>query len=148
MTAPVWIALLCVVAGGMALATQAPINAVLARGVGDGVTAAVISFAVGLLVLLGLVLLRGGLPSLAAAKAVPWWAWTGGALGAFYVWAVIWSVPKLGVLTTFAALILGQLVMALVLDALGAFGLEVKTVSWERIGAVVLVSGGLVLSRL
>ena len=62
--------------------------------------------------------------------------------------ASIWSVAILGVVTMIAALILGQLVAALLLDASGAFGLPVKEISLTRIGAVALVAAGLVLSRL
>ena len=148
MTATFWIALFCVGLGGIALAVQAPINAALGHSVGDGLSAAMISFGIGFLLLLALVIARGALPSLAIAKAVPWWCWIGGAFGAFYVWAVLWSVPKLGVVTTFAVLILGQLGAALILDALGAFGLPVKEITLQRVGAVALVCGGLVLSRL
>lgn len=147
MTVTFWIALLSVGLGGIALAVQAPINAALGHSVGDGLSAAMISFGIGFLLLLALVMIRGAMPSLAIAKAVPWWCWIGGAFGAFYVWAVLWSVPKLGVVTTFAVLILGQLTAALILDAIGAFGLPVKEVTLQRIGAIALVCGGLVLSR-
>jgi transporter family-2 protein len=41
----------------------------------------------------------------------------GGALGAFYVWTVLWAIPTLGALTTITALILGQLSAALLIDA-------------------------------
>ena len=147
MAATFWIALIIVALGGIALAVQAPINAALGRSVDDGVAAAMISFGIGFLLLLAVVSLRGSLPGLATLKAVPWWCWTGGALGAFYVWTVLWSVPRLGVVTTFAALILGQLTAALILDSAGAFGLPVKEITAQRIGAVALVSAGLVLSR-
>lgn len=147
MAATFWIALLLVSIGGIALAVQAPINAALGHNIGDGVSAAMISFGIGFVLLLVLVTGRSALPSLAAVKAVPWWCWTGGALGAFYVWAVLWSVPKLGVVTTFATLILGQLTAALILDAIGAFGLPVKEITLQRVGAVALVCSGLILSR-
>ncbi|NIA69163.1 DMT family transporter [Pelagibius litoralis] len=147
MAATFWTALALVGIGGMALAVQAPINAALGRSVGDGVIAAMISFGTGFLLLLALAASRGVLPSLATLKAVPWWCWTGGIFGAFYVWAVLWSVPKLGVVTTFAVLILGQLLAALFLDANGAFGLPIKEITIPRVGAVALVSAGLVISR-
>ncbi len=147
MAATFWLALLIVGSSGIALAIQAPVNAALGHSLRDGLSAAMISFGIGFLLLLALVVIRGALPSLAAVRAVPWWCWTGGAFGAFYVWAVLWSVPKLGVVTTFAALILGQLTAALVLDAIGAFGLPVKEINLQRIGAVALICSGLVLSR-
>jgi transporter family-2 protein len=114
----------------------------------DPVAAAAISFIVGAIALSLIVVLRGAVPSGAQMGAVPWWAWIGGALGAVYVWAAVWSVGTLGVLTMVAALIFGQLAAALLLDAIGAFGLQVRDISWTRIAAIVLVAAGLVLSRL
>jgi transporter family-2 protein len=57
-------------------------------------------------------------------------------------------VPKLGVLTVVAAAVFGQLMAGIVIDAIGAFGLEARAISPTRILAVVLVMGGLLLSRL
>jgi bacterial/archaeal transporter family-2 protein len=56
-------------------------------------------------------------------------------------------VHVLGVVTMVAALILGQLLAALALDATGAFGLAVREISPTRVAAVALVAAGLVLSR-
>ena len=140
-------AALAVVAGGAFLAVQAPLNAALARTLGDPLLAACASFGVGFAVLLVLCLLRGGWPPLGAAAAAPWWAWAGGALGAAYVTFAIWSVPRLGVTTMVAAMVLGQVAAALVLDGIGAFGLPVHPVTWQRIAAAGLVLAGLVLSR-
>jgi transporter family-2 protein len=141
-------ALAAVALGGAAIALQAPINAALSRTIGQGMFAAAISFGVGFALLLGLSAARGAVPSLEALRSAPWWCWSGGALGAYYVWASIWSVPKLGVVTLVAALVFGQLACAIALDASGAFGLPVKEIGWQRIVAVLMVAGGLVMSRL
>ncbi len=148
MSIGVWIALAAIAVGGAAIAVQAPINARLAAHVGDPVAAAAISFLVGFLVLGAITVLRGGVPGAEDAASAPWWAWVGGALGAIYVWAAIWSVGQLGVVTMVAALIFGQLAAALVLDAIGAFGLAVREISLTRLMAVGFVGVGLVLSRL
>ncbi len=134
--------------GGAASAIQAPINARLAAHAGDTVAAAAISFAVGMAVLGGIAFARSGLPGSAALAGAPWWAWIGGAFGALYVWSSLATVGALGAVTLVAALILGQLATALVIDATGAFGMVVREIGWTRIGAVVLVAAGLVLSRL
>lgn len=141
-------ALLAVALGGVAVAVQAPVNSALGRAIGQNLFAATISFAVGFAILLVLSVARGAVPSLAELRGTPWWYWIGGALGAFYVWAAIFSVPRLGVVTMIAALILGQLVGAIVLDAVGAFGLPVKEIGWQRVVAVAMVAGGVILSRL
>jgi transporter family-2 protein len=77
----------------------------------------------------------------------PWWSWLGGFLGAFYVAIVIWGVPQLGVVSTVAALVFGQVAAALILDAVGAFGLPVQAITWQRLLAAGLILSGLVLSR-
>jgi transporter family-2 protein len=72
----------------------------------------------------------------------------GGALGAFTVFATLTGVPALGVVTTVAALVLGQLLAATALDLSGAFGLPVHALTPQRVLAVLLVAAGVVLSRL
>lgn len=145
-------AILSVVAGGMAIATQAPINATLNRALGDPVLTACVSFFVGFAALFAVWLVslavRGGGAPLPDLAALPGWVWIGGMLGTVYVLAALWSVPKLGVLTVVAAVVFGQLAASLVIDAVGAFGLEPRAISPTRIAAVVLVMAGLLLSRL
>lgn len=147
MAAGLTVALFGMIVAGAAIATQAPINARLAALLGDSVTAAAVSFGVGFLALALVVVFRGGVPAGSTAAAVPWWAWAGGIFGAFYIVASVLSVPILGVLTTMAAMILGQMIGALVLDAAGAFGLPIQALSWQRLLAVVLVGAGVLLSR-
>ncbi|MGB7431318.1 MAG: DMT family transporter [Ahrensia sp.] len=133
--------------GGMLLSTQGPINANLGRMVGDPIAAAMISFGVGMVILVVATLARGAVPSITTLVALPWWAWVGGALGAYYVFAILWAVPRVGVLTVATATVFGQLVMAMVLDAIGAFGVPVQPISWQRLAGVGMVLGGVVLTR-
>ena len=148
MSATTALAVVMMLVSGVFLAVQAPINTMLARGLDNGVLAACISFGTGFAVLAALVAFRGEWPAAARFAALPWWAWVGGALGAFYVWAAIWSVPRVGVVTIAAALILGQMTAALVIDRYGLFGLPQQAASWPRIAGVMLVGVGVVLSRL
>ncbi len=136
------------VAGGLALVVQAPINAALARTLGGSMPAAAVSFGVGFVVLLTASALTGQGGAFARAAGAPPWLFLGGALGAFYVWTVVWTVQSLGVVTMLAAAILGQVAGALVLDATGAFGLPVREITPTRVAAAGMVLGGLVLSRL
>jgi bacterial/archaeal transporter family-2 protein len=52
------------------------------------------------------------------------------------------------VVTTFAALILGQMAAAMRPDATGAFGVPVQPVTLTRLSAAGLVAAGVVPSRL
>lgn len=147
MNIAIFLPLSVILLGGVFLASQAPINAALAKSLGDPVLAACISFGVGFIALAVLSAVRGAWPSGSAMVAAPWWSWLGGLLGAFYVAVVIWGMPQLGVLSTVAALVFGQVAAALILDAVGAFGLPVQAISWQRIVAAGMILGGLVLSR-
>lgn len=142
------LALIIVVIAGVALATQGPINAALGRSLASPMGAATVSFGVGLILLIALTLLFDGPQTFTKLAITPGWQLFGGFLGAFYVSAVLWGVSTLGVLSTMAALILGQMGMALVLDGNGLFGLPVQMLTPQRIAAAGLVAAGLVLSRL
>ena len=139
---------LAIILGGAAIALQAPINGRLAMVTGGPIIAAAISFGVGFALLTVIALARGDPAFPSGVAQLPWWIWTGGALGTIYVAAAAWSVPQIGVVTMVAALIFGQMFAALILDATGAFGLPVREISMTRILAVLFVVAGIVLSRL
>jgi transporter family-2 protein len=143
-----WWAIAAVVLGGVAVAVQAPINAALGRGLGAVVPAAAVSFGVGFAVLMALSLLQGLGGSYLKLASMPLWTLAGGILGAWYVFSAIWGVSSLGVVTMVAALVLGQMAAAMVIDATGALGMAVREITPQRIAASGLVMAGLVLSRL
>lgn len=140
-------ALIAVAVAGFAITLQAPVNAALGRNLGSTLGAASVSFFVGFSLLLTLSFLRGEAGAFLRLAAAPRWMLIGGVLGAFYVWAAIWSIPILGALTTASMLILGQMVAALVIDHFGLIGLPVRDISLPRLAAAGLVATGLVLSR-
>lgn len=143
-----WWAVGAVALGGVAIAMQAPINAALGRGLGAPVPAAAVSFGVGFLVLLAVSLVQGQGGTYLKLSSVPAWTLVGGVLGAWYVFAAVWGVASLGVVTLVAALVFGQMAAALVIDATGALGMAVREITPTRIAAAGMVLGGLVLSRL
>lgn len=132
---------------GVCIAVQAPINAALGRGVQSPLAAAAISFAVGFAILALAAIGMGQGRAFLRAGSMEWWLWTGGALGAFYVWTMVWTLPRLGALTALCALALGQILAAILLDRMGAFGLPIRDISLPRVLAALLVGAGLVLSR-
>lgn len=140
--------ILALLGAGSVLAIQAPINAALARGLGDPVVAACLNFLVGFLVLLIVNVIRGTGPQEGAFTLTPVWAFVGGALGACYIVSLIWAIPQTGALTAAAATIFAQLATALILDRMGAFGLPVQEITWPRVAGLALVMAGLLLSRM
>lgn len=107
------------------------------------VAATLLNFAVGAVALLALTL-SGifGTPDPQGLAQTPWWGWLGGLLGAVYVTALIIASPVIGASLTSAAVIAGQLAVALALDAWGLFGLATHPITPLRlVGLVVLAAG-------
>ncbi|WP_417587792.1 DMT family transporter [Pararhodobacter oceanensis] len=148
MSPTVLISLCVVAAAGAAVAVQSMVNAALGREIGSVLAAAAFSFGLGFVVLAAVTLLLGEGASFTRLPAVRIHLLIGGIFGAFFVWAIAWGVPTLGVVSAFAALILGQMIAALLLDASGAFGLATYEITWQRVASVAMVVGGMVLSRL
>ncbi|MEA3001726.1 MAG: bacterial/archaeal transporter family-2 protein [Sphingomonadales bacterium] len=132
---------------GMLIAIQAPTNALLARGAGSPVNAALVSFVVGTLALAAAALVLGMRPGAAAMRALPWYAWIGGFYGAIFVAVAAFAAPRMGVTYFLMVAIAGQLVMALLLDRLGAFGVPRVEVSPVRLLGVAFVLAGAFLVR-
>ena len=133
--------------GGMAVALQPSINARLAQKVGI-LESACISFAVGTLVLL-LVVLISGRGTVKGIYGVAWWELTGGILGAIVVSLTIVVVPRIGTAAAMAAIIAAQLTTGLILDHFGLFGFKVIPLDLKRfIGLAFLALGaGLMFRR-
>lgn len=129
--------------GGMAVAVQPSINARLAQKVGT-YESSLISFAVGTLALLIVVMVsgRGNLRGMATAS---WWEMTGGFLGAFFVTLTIITVPRLGTTAVMATIIAGQLITAALLDHFGLFGLRHLPLTPLRLVGMLLLAAGATL---
>jgi transporter family-2 protein len=135
------------IVGGMLTATQGPTNAMLARPLNSPVNAAFVSFFIGTVVLLGLVFALRIKPDLQAAAGLPWYAWMGGVYGVGFVCAAAFSAPRLGVATTITLMVGGQLLIGVILDHFGAFGIEPRPISLGRIAGLALVVLGVLLVR-
>lgn len=140
--------LLALVAGA-GLPVQAGVNAAMARHVGRPEWAAFVNFAVGIVALAAwLAALRLAPPPALAVARAPWWSWTGGLLGAFYVSAVVMLTPRLGVAATLGLAVAGQMLGALAMDQLGAMGLELRPMTPSRVvGAALLVVAVVLIRR-
>ncbi|PLX79462.1 MAG: hypothetical protein C0616_11260 [Desulfuromonas sp.] len=133
---------------GLSVPTQAGINSQLGLWTESPVIAATISFAVGTLTLVIYTFAtRIPLPAIASVGSHPWWVWTGGAFGAFFVTATIILVPKLGATTMVATILAGQMLASLTLDHFGWLGYPLHPISLGRIAGVVLVCGGVWLIK-
>jgi len=124
--------------GGAGSAIQQAANGQLRGAAGDVVVASFISVAAGAVAMI-IVVFAAGEFSLHSLPSAPW-LYLGGPLGAYYVFAGASTVRVLGVLRFVLAALAGQLVCAVVLDAVWpAPGTTLRATT--VIGAVVTVVG-------
>jgi len=87
-------------------------------------------------------ILNGGLPSSGDVSNAPWWVWTGGLLGAFYVFASVILTPRLGAATTVALILTGQVLASIAIDHFGLFRVAAQGATPLRLlGAILTVAG-------
>lgn len=143
-----YIFMLIALVAGAFMPTQAATNNKMAAVINSPLLAAFLSFLIGTAALLVFSVLSGnGLASLTAAKNAPPVAWIGGLLGAFFVYATVLLVPRLGVALTFSLIVAGQMLITLVIDHFGLLGVDVKEISLARVAGILLITAGVVLIR-
>lgn len=128
------------------LSIQGSINAQLSSFLKHPLQASLTNFLVGTVVLILLnIALRTSVPSMSEMKAVPWYLFLGGAIGAMFVTSVVLLIPEIGVTTMLAASIAGQLIIAAIIDHYGFFGISAHAISLSRVAGIVLLILGIFL---
>jgi len=123
---PLWLALVFALLCGALVAIQSRINGELGSRLGDGFTAAAISFGSGLVILtVGLAVAPAGRRGLAKVRdalrtrRIRWWYVCGGVAGSFLVLSQGIAAAALGVALFTVAVVAGQTISGLVLDRVG-----------------------------
>ena len=135
---------------GMLIAIQAAANGSLRETLGSAWYAAFFSIT-GTMVCAVLFILstRPPFPAPGLIRAVPWWNWIGGPLGASIVLAGAVLTPRLGAAAFIAAVVAGQVVCSLGLDHFGAMGVPEQPLTAGRaLGAAMIVAGMLLVKYL
>ena len=110
--------------------------------------AALVSFVVGALALLAVVLtVARGWPGAARLADAPWWVWIGGVLGAFYVVGSIVVAPRLGAVALVAVILAGQALASVLVDHFGWVGFEEHPITLGRVAGIALLAAGVALVR-
>jgi transporter family-2 protein len=141
------------VVSGVTVAVQSRINGELGVRLGDGVAAAVVSFGVGLLLLIAVAPalpagrrgLRALREALANRKLRPWQC-LGGVCGAFLVASQGLTVHLLGVAVFTVAVVAGQSTSSVVVDRAGLGPTGPQPVTVARLGSAALTVAAVVIS--
>ena len=136
------------ISAGAAIGCQGAINSHLGAVVGSRVTAALISFTVGTLVLILAVLITRPKAAWrpAPGEKRPPWLYTGGLLGVLMVLANIILVPILGASLTIVLNIIGQILGGILVDSIGLFGAARRQPGAMRLlGLAILIAGAILI---
>lgn len=131
-------------ATGVLFGTQSSVNGYLGQRLAHPLQASLISFAVGTVILFFLTVASGTFPPefRGSPLRMPWWAWTGGAIGVLVVSTSLYFVPRVGSLVWFATIITGQMTAALTLDHFGLLGNPRIAASPLRVLGLLLLMAG------
>lgn len=139
--------------GGVCGALQSRINARLALELGDGFTAAAVSFGSGLIIVLAIFAVRRPLRQRAGsfvrdlrAGAFPWPLALGGLGGAIFVLGQSLSVALIGVALFIVCVVAGQTITGLVVDRVGLGPGGVRRLSGPRLAGAALMVAAVALA--
>lgn len=139
--------LLATVGIGAFFSAQPAINGAVARVLGSPIPATTLSVAITLTLCLVIMVFGRTTPSLEVATQVPWWAFLSGLAGVLIVGGGTIIVPVTGAAVFFVCLIAGQLIGSILLDHVGAFGLQVRSINPIRCLGILLTLSGVLCVR-
>ena len=136
------------VAAGALITVQSVLNAVLGKRAGNLGSVLVLTV-VSIAVLVPMVLLFPATANFQRLLGISeWYLYAGGVLGIVVLAAPIVLVPRIGATATVTALVVGQLVLAIVVDRIGVFGFpRVDITAAKLVGLVLLIAGTILIVR-
>jgi len=142
------LSLLLALISGVLMAVQGSLNTTLSKVVGLLETTFIVHITGTILLMILLFILRMGRGNLYALPEAPWYAYLGGVIGVGIIYLVAASIPEVGVANATTAIIIGQVLTAIIIDHFGAFGLEKISYGWSQfLGLTLLVIGGKLLLK-
>jgi len=122
--------ILFILLGGIALSAQSSINGTFSRKAGT-IETTLLTFLTGLMFLTVIILFFGQGNILGILEA-PKWQLSAAFLGTMYLLLTVIGVPRIGVIATNIAGIIGQLVIGMLIDNFGWFDSLVIPLDWKR----------------
>jgi len=145
-----WFWRLAGVVTGMLSATQTAINGHLGTVLHSSLKAALVSFFVGMVALILIVLISRTKLQLTtpAGQHNPWWMWVGGLIGALYVLGNVVLVPLVGTGLAVVIVLVGLMAGSLLIDQFGWLGAKRHPITVVQIVGLLIMIVGVALIRL
>jgi len=141
-----WMYLGIAALSGAAMALQGTLNAALGKIVGIWESTLVVHVVGTISALLVIIVLGMGFSGLGKMSQAPWYVYLGGVLNVAIIYAVVRSIPKIGVGNATTAIIVAQVLTAVLIDCLGAFGMKKMEFHYiDLLGIALLAIGARIL---
>ena len=132
--------------GGVAVGVQGPIAGAMSRRVGSTASSFIVH--VSGAILSGLLLLARGGENIQNWRGLPWYMLGSGVFGLALYLTLSHTLPRLGATTAVTLIIVGQLVMGMLIDQFGWFGIDIRPIDgWRGAAVVLLLAGGYLMVR-
>lgn len=141
-----WMYLGIAALSGAAMALQGTFNAALGKILGvweSTLLVHIIGTFTALLIIMGLGM---GIANFNKINTVPWYAFLGGVLNVLIIYAIVRTIPKIGVGNATTAIVVAQILTAILIDSSGAFGMKKYEFHYiDLLGIALLAAGAKIL---
>ncbi|MBI1878096.1 MAG: DMT family transporter [Chloroflexi bacterium] len=132
--------------GGVAVGIQGPLAGAMSQRVGGAASSFIVHLSGALLS--GLLLAARSGETIQNWRALPWYMLGSGAFGVVLYLTLSHTLPRLGATTAVMLIIVGQLLLGLLIDQFGWFGVALRPIDgWRVAAAVLLLAGGYLMVR-
>lgn len=133
---------------GAVLPIQAGLNTKLGKAIESPFYASMFSFITGALAVGIYIVLTKQTMQVAGLKLAPGYVWIAGALGAFFVTAMVLTFPRIGPAMTFGLVVAGQMLVSILMDHYKIM-VEIRQsiTIYKMIGVILIVSGVLIIRK-
>ncbi|HEX3012428.1 MAG TPA: DMT family transporter [Syntrophomonadaceae bacterium] len=131
---------------GAAMAIQGTLNSVLGKIVGIWESILIVHI-IGTITVIAVMAIMGmSFAGFSKLEQVPWYVYLGGVLNVVIVYTVVSSMPKIGVGNATTAILVTQILTAILIDSIGILGLKKYEFHYyDLLGIVLLAAGARIL---
>ena len=132
--------------GGVAVGLQSPLAGAIGKRVGGTASSFIIHLSGA--IFSGVLLLLEGGENIRAWNKLPWYMLSAGIFGLILYQTINVTLPRLGSTMMITLIIVGQLVVGVIIDQFGLFGVTMRPIDLTRIlGVIALLISGYLIAR-
>jgi len=141
-----WVVIAIGLLGGVAVGLQSPLAGAIGKRVGGTASSFIIHLSGA--IFSGILLLLEGGENIRGWVKLPWYMLSAGIFGLILYQTINVTLPRLGSTMMITLIIIGQLVVGIIIDHFGLFGVTMRHIDLTRIlGVIALLIGGYLIAR-